>query len=91
LVDLLPLRDAMKEQESESEPEWAEYNPSAAFEEGQADEQRDEELANMRSEMDEAHREAVEAAQKSEPPKTVIAYRDVYGEFPEGWPPAFED
>jgi hypothetical protein len=90
LVDMRPLHDAMKEQDAES-PEWEEYNPSAAFEQAESDRQRDEELANMRAEMEEAHREAVDAAQQSEPPKTVQAYHAVYGEYPEGWPPRVDD
>jgi hypothetical protein len=31
--------------------------------------------------------EAVERARLEPPPATVAAYRDVYGELPEGWPP----
>jgi hypothetical protein len=90
LVDMRPLRDAMKEQAAES-PEWEEYNPSAAFEQAEGDRERDEELSSMRAQMDESHREAVAAAQESAPPTTVRAYRDVYGEFPEGWPPQAEN
>jgi hypothetical protein len=90
LVDMRPLRDAMKDQESEK-PEWEEYNPSAAFEQEQADHQRDKELARMQADMAETHHEAVEAAQHSEPPQTVQAYQAIFGDFPEGWPPRVED
>ena len=41
----------------------------------------------MRERLDEGHREAVTAAREAEPPATVRAYRRVYGEFPNGWPP----
>jgi hypothetical protein len=88
LIDTRGLRDALKEQES---PEWTEYDPSAAFAEQQEDQQRDAELASLRAEMDEAHRDAVEAAQTGPPPTTVAAYRDVFGTLPEGWPPEVED
>ena len=37
--------------------------------------------------LEEGHREALEAAKDRPPPPTVEAYRQVYGEFPRGWPP----
>jgi hypothetical protein len=62
--------------------------------------ERDDETANLadrmerdrqRPELDqfleEGHREALEAAKDRPPPPTVEAYRQVYGEFPRGWPP----
>jgi hypothetical protein len=88
-VDLRPLGKAMEEKKRQEsgEPEWGEYDPSAAFEKEQEEAERDRSLAEMRDSLDESHREAVEAAREAEPPSTVQAYRAVYGEFPEGWPP----
>jgi len=88
-VDMRPLGKALdeKKRQESGEEEWEEYDPSAAFEEEQEEAQRDEEIAEMRESLDEAHRDAVEAARDEEPPATVRAYRAVYGELPEGWPP----
>jgi hypothetical protein len=49
--------------------------------------ERQRQLAEMRASLDEGHRVAVEAALEDPPPKTVAAYRDVYGHWPQGWPP----
>jgi hypothetical protein len=90
LADLRPLRDAMEPEQGEG-ASWADYDPSTALESQQADAARDEEIAAMRGRLDEAYRESVEAARDAPPPATVAAYRDVYGDFPEGWPPEVED
>ncbi len=91
LVDLRPLKKHLDEQAKGDEPEFVGYDPSAAFEEEQEDQQRDEELAEMREKLDEGHREAVEAARDREPPATVKAYQKIFGDFPKGWPPEAED
>jgi hypothetical protein len=87
LADLRPLRDALREQESDAA---VEYDPSAALAAEQVEQARDAEIAETRAKLDEAYREAVEAARDAPPPATVAAYRGVYGEFPEGWPPEVE-
>ncbi|MEX2316392.1 MAG: hypothetical protein WD669_04510 [Pirellulales bacterium] len=87
LVDLRPLHQEMKEQEQSGEPAWSEYDPSAAFAEQQVESVHDAEISETRAKLDESHREAVEAARKRPPPTTVAAYRDVFGQLPEGWPP----
>ena len=46
--------------------------------------------AELRASLDEAHKEDIARAQNAPPPKTVEAYRRVFGEFPSGWPPALE-
>lgn len=86
-VDLRPLKERMDAEKRGDEPEWAGYDPSAAFEEDEVERQRDEELAEFREKLDEGHREAVEAAKDREPPTTVRAYAAVFGGFPQGWPP----
>ncbi len=87
LVDFRPLKKMLDEEKRGDEPEFAGYDPSAAFEAEQEDQQRDEELAKMRESLDEGYRESVEASRDQPPPTTVLAYEAVYGEFPEGWPP----
>lgn len=84
LVDFRPLRDALRAPE---EPEWTNYSPSEAFAKEQEEAARDREIAEMREHLEEGHREAVAEALKGPPPKTVLAYRDVYGRWPRGWPP----
>lgn len=86
-VDFRPLKKMLDEQDRGDEPEFAGYDPSAAFEAEDEDRRRDGELAELRAELDEGHREAVEAARDAEPPAAVRAYRAVYGGFPRGWPP----
>jgi hypothetical protein len=78
LVDLRPLRDALREQEGK------EWNQEASMPE---DEERDRSLHELRESLDTAHREAVAAARDQSPPATVQAYQSVYGHFPAGWPP----
>ncbi len=73
------------------EPEWAGYDPSAAFEEDEEERKREKESAELREQLDDGYREAVEAAQEQEPPATVTAYRAVYGHLPDGWPPVATD
>ena len=78
LVDLRPLRDALREQEGEG------WNQEASVPE---DEERDRSLHELRESLDTAHREAVAAARDQPPPATVQAYQSVYDHFPAGWPP----
>ena len=87
LADLRPLKKQLDDRERGDEPEWAGYDPSAAFADEQADREKDDEVAALRASLDEGHLEAVAAARDREPPATVRAYAAVYGRFPEGWPP----
>jgi len=93
LVDFRPLKKQLDEQarREKGESEFEGYDPSAAFEEEQEEQKRDEEIAAMRESLDEGHREAVAAALEEEPPATVQAYRAVYGDFPQGWPPEVDE
>jgi hypothetical protein len=84
LVDLRPLKEHLNRSE---EPEWVDYDPSGAIAEQQEEMERQQRLAEMRACLDEAHREAVEAARDAPPPTTVAAYRSIYNRFPRGWPP----
>lgn len=86
LADLRPLKDALR-QEDAAAPEWAEYDPSSELQSVQEGQSRDEELAKVRANLDDAYRQSVEAAREQTPPATVGAYRAVYDRFPEGWPP----
>lgn len=87
LTDFRPLQRALKE---EQQPEWAQYSPEAALCQEREEEEREQGIAKLRADLDEAHREALEAAQDSSPPKSVSAYRVIYGDWPRGWPPTFD-
>jgi hypothetical protein len=91
LVDMRQHKKQLDEQKRGDDQEWAGYDPSSAFEEAQEDQKRDEEIAEMRESLDEGYRESVELAQVKEPPATVQAYKAVYGQFPNGWPPVAEE
>jgi hypothetical protein len=87
LVDLRPLKDALNAGKNAQRPEWENYDPSQAFADEQQENERQQQLAELRTSLDEAHREAVDEARQAPPPNTVAAYRSVYGRFPQGWPP----
>jgi hypothetical protein len=86
LVDLRPLQAAL----GETQPDWEGYDPSRAFQQQQEDVEREREVRQMREQLDEAYREAVDKARQGPPPHTVAAYTNVYGVFPQGWPPESE-
>ena len=67
------------------------YDPSAAFAAGQEREEEEQKTAEMRESLDASYRESVEAAKDGPPPPMVLAYQDVYGELPQGWPPEVEE
>ena len=49
--------------------------------------EQDRQRAELHEILEEGHREALEIAKDRPPPATVAAYRQVYGDFPHGWPP----
>lgn len=63
------------------------YNPSEAF--GREQEEKDKEAAHrkLQEDLENIHRKALEDARDRPPPETVSAFRDVYGHWPQGWPP----
>jgi hypothetical protein len=83
-IDFRPLRDALKEKE---QPEWVDYAPEEALARECEEARRDKELAELRDQLEQANREAMEAALEGPRPKTVNAYHEVFGRNPEGWPP----
>jgi hypothetical protein len=48
---------------------------------------RSDELEKMKAELKKAHRQAIEDSKLEPVPEIVLAYRNVYGMFPHGWPP----
>ena len=51
------------------------------------DGRRSYELEKLRAELEQAHREALDALKLEPLPAIVLAYSNVYGVFPNGWPP----
>jgi len=84
IVDLRPLRDALNQ---DAKPDWQDYSPSEAFAKEEENRRLDEEIAEMRRQLEESRNAAIEEALKHPPPATVQAYRNVYGRWPKGWPP----
>jgi hypothetical protein len=84
LVDLSGLRDSL---ESGDKPEWVGYDPSRAVGREFEDRKRQQELAELQESLDNGYRESIEVARRNPPPRTVQAYRQVYGRWPAGWPP----
>ena len=84
LVDFRPLRDLL---DREGKPDWENYSPSEALAKEIDDRQRDKEIAEFRDQLEEGRNEAIDEALKHPPPPTVRAYRNVYGHWPQGWPP----
>jgi hypothetical protein len=48
---------------------------------------RSAQIKKMRGELKKIHRAAIEDARQQPVPPIVIAYQNVYGRFPHGWPP----
>ena len=89
LVDMRPLKERLDAQKAEEsgEPEWAGYSPEKELAKGEADREKDRELAGMRESLDEGYRESVAAAHDEPPPRIVQSYREIFGDWPTGWPP----
>jgi len=89
LVDMRPLKERLDAQKAEEsgEPDWAGYCPEKELVNEEADREKDRELARMRESLDEGYRESVAAALNGPPPLTVQSYREIFGEWPTGWPP----
>jgi hypothetical protein len=84
LIDFRPLRDALEKKEG---PDWANYSPSEGLAREEEERRREKEIEEMRENLAQGHREAIEEARQAPPPRIVQAYYDVYGRWPGGWPP----
>ena len=87
LVDLRLPHEVL---ESENIPEAVRYDPTENYWRERREAVRDDEVADLRRNLDEDYRESVEEARRDPPPATVRAYQRVYGSFPAGWPPEGE-
>jgi len=83
-LDLNPLLDGL---ESDDVPDAIQYDPTESFWQEREGAARSAEFAELRRCLDEAYRESVEQARNNPPPTIVRAYYQVYGRWPDGWPP----
>lgn len=81
-IHIVDFSDA-KEQLSPENP--AEYDPGTALAEEMEKKKKKKELAEMRQKLDDAYEKEKEEALYKPPPMVVQAYRNVYGQWPEGW------
>lgn len=79
VIDFSHLKDQGKEP--------SEYSPSEAFAQEQERKEKKEELEKMREGLDKGNRQAREEAMDRAPPATILAYNEVFGKDPKGWPP----
>ncbi len=63
------------------------YDPAKAAADKIEKQKKEKKFEEMKEKIQQLNREAMEEAVKNEPPLIVLAYKDVYGHFPEGWPP----
>ena len=82
LVDMSHLREALPP------PKPEDYSPSEAFAQEQAEQERQAELERVRAELAEGNAQSRDEAMDRPPPPIVLAYKDIYGCEPRGWPPA---
>jgi hypothetical protein len=82
VMDLGELRDEVGAPEA--------YDPSEAIARQLERQQRETELAELRTSFDEAYRDSVEEARAGPPPATVQSYLRIYGRMPAGWPPSLD-
>ena len=69
-------------------PKPEDYSPSEAFAQEQAEQERQTELERVRAELAEGNAQSRDEAMDRPPPTIVLAYKDIYGCEPRGWPPA---
>ena len=83
--------DHLKEHKTSARPDWETYDPSEAFAAEEAQSGKDAEISRMEESLEESHQQAIEDAKYRPPPDTVLAYQEVFGCFPSGWPPWEEE
>lgn len=76
--------DKTGEEEKHTDP--LDYDPNKAVQEELEKQEQEKSMNRLREEFDEAYDEAVEEAKDKPLPKTVLAYKTIYGRLPKGWP-----
>jgi hypothetical protein len=70
----------------EADAAFTDYDPGRSLEAELERSRRQAELDELRRSLDAAYEEALEQARNRPLPAVVAAYREVFGELPEGWP-----
>ena len=88
-ADLTPVYRAIFRRLRDLDCDWQYVFPRLyAFNlRGDAEREGDREESELQETLEASYRESVEEARHEPPPATVAAYREVYGQFPPGWPP----
>jgi hypothetical protein len=73
-----------EDMETPSDP--LEYDPNKALEEEFSKQEKKAEVDRLQQELEEAYQQEAEEAKYKPLPKTVQAYKNVYGRLPKGWP-----
>jgi hypothetical protein len=72
--------------EDESDLDPLNYDPNKALQKEFEKQEHAESVAKRREEFDRMYEEEVEEAKYKPLPKTVQAYKNIYGILPRGWP-----
>ena len=67
------------------------YDPSEAFAAEEEHAEKEAEINRMEDLLGARQRAAIEDAKNRPPPETVLAYNEVFGSYPSGWPPWQEE
>ena len=82
-----PSLGVVRLQKPEAETGFADYDPSKAIADEEERAKKDAEFAKLSDELRAINEQSRAEARKRPPPETVLAYRNVFGRFPDGWPP----
>lgn len=63
------------------------YDPAKSVADEIEKKEQDQSSEELEENIHQLNREAADEAAQGEPPRIVDAYRDIYGHFPDGWPP----
>jgi hypothetical protein len=63
------------------------YDPAKTIAEEIEKKEKEKNSKDLEEKICQLNRKAADEAAQGEPPRIVAAYRDVYGHFPDGWPP----
>ena len=83
ILDVNDLRDAL---DLKKKNNFLEYDPGESFVKELERGKRKEEIDELRESIDKAYQDDIERSKYEPLPKIVHAYKNIYGQLPEGWP-----
>lgn len=63
------------------------YDPAKSIADEIEENKKEKSRKELEEDIHQLNRKAVDEAAEGKPPQIVAAYRDIYGHFPDGWPP----